>query len=50
MMSRMINLPWISRTLSVVNSDDPTLIGVSGTVLDETKKTCLLYTSPSPRD
>ena len=44
MMSRMINLPWISRTLSVVSSDDPTLIGVSGTVLDETKKTVLVRT------
>ena len=44
MMSRIINLPWISHTLSVVNSDDPTLIGVSGTVLDETKKTILIRT------
>ena len=44
MMSRMINLPWISRTLCVVSSNDPTLIGVSGTVLDETKKTVLVRT------
>ena len=44
MMSRIINLPWISHTLCVVNSDDPTLIGVSGIVLDETKKTILIRT------
>ena len=30
--------------MNVVNSDDPTLIGVSGTVLDETKKTILIRT------
>ncbi|MAU85576.1 MAG: ribonuclease P [Euryarchaeota archaeon] len=44
MMSRMINLPWISHILSVVNSNDPSLVGVSGTVLDETKKTILIRT------
>ena len=44
MMSRMINLPWISHILNVVNSNDPSLVGVSGTVLDETKKTILIRT------
>ena len=43
-MSRTINLPWISHKLTVINSDDPTLIGVTGTVLDETKKTILVRT------
>lgn len=44
MMSSTINLPWISHNLTVINSDDPTLIGVTGTVLDETKKTILVRT------
>ena len=44
MMSSAINLPWISHNLTVINSDDPTLIGVTGTVLDETKKTILVRT------
>ena len=44
MMSSAINHPWISHNLTVINSDDPTLIGVTGTVLDETKKTILVRT------
>tara|TARA_B110000014_G_scaffold261692_1_gene253929 strand:- start:1054 stop:1305 length:252 start_codon:yes stop_codon:yes gene_type:complete len=45
MMSRTINLPWISHNLTVIGSDDPSLVGVSGTVLDETKRTILVRTS-----
>ncbi len=38
-MSQMINLPWLSRTLEVIDSTDPTLVGVSGMVMDETRRT-----------
>ena len=38
-MSQMINLPWLSRTLEVIDSPDPTLVGVSGMVMDETRRT-----------
>ena len=44
MMSSTVNLPWISHNLTVVKSNDPTQVGMSGTVLDETKKTILLRT------
>ena len=44
MMSKIINLPWISRNLTVTESSDPSLIGISGTVLNETKRTILIST------
>ena len=43
-MSQIINLPWLSRTLEVVDSTDPTLVGVSGTVMDETRRTITVQT------
>ena len=36
------NNTWIGTTLNVVDSRDPTLIGRSGIVLDETKNTLVL--------
>ena len=36
-MTQTINLPWLSRNLEVIDSTDPTLIGISGVVMDETK-------------
>ena len=36
------NNTWIGTTLNVVRSSDPTLVGRSGIVLDETKNTLVL--------
>ena len=44
-MTQMINLPWLSRNLEVIDSTDPTLIGISGVVMDETKRTIVIRTS-----
>ena len=44
-MTQMINLPWLSRNLEVIDSTDPTLIGISGVVMDETKRTIIIQTS-----
>ena len=41
-MAQMINLPWLSRNLEVIDSTDPTLIGDSGVVMDETKRTIII--------
>ena len=43
-MSQIINLPWLSRTLEVTDSTDPTLVGISGMVVDETRRTILVNT------
>ncbi|MCP2506803.1 MAG: ribonuclease P protein subunit [Candidatus Thalassarchaeaceae archaeon] len=42
-MTNIINLPWISRNLYVTDSCDSTLIGISGTVLNETKRTISIH-------
>ena len=44
-MTGMITLPWLSRNLEVIDSTDPTLIGVTGVVMDETKRTIIVQTS-----
>ena len=44
-MTQMINLPWLSRKLEVIDSTDPTLIGISGVVMDETKSTIIIQPS-----
>ena len=41
-MSQIINLPWLSRNLEVTDSTDPTLVGISGMVVDETRRTILV--------
>ena len=43
-MSKITNLPWLSRNLEVTNSTDPNLVGISGTVMDETRRTILVKT------
>ena len=43
-MSQIINLPWLSRSIEVIESTDPTLVGISGTVVDETRRTILITT------
>jgi RNase P/RNase MRP subunit p29 len=40
----MTNLPWLSRNMEVTDSTDPTLVGVSGTVINETKRTIRVQT------
>ena len=44
-MTQIINLPWLSRNLEVIASTDPPLIGISGVVVDETKRTIIIQTS-----
>jgi len=34
-----VHMPWLGRNLSVFNSTDPSLVGRSGLVVDETKNT-----------
>jgi len=43
-MSKITNLPWLSRNLEVTNSTDPTLVGISGMVMDETRRTIMVNT------
>ena len=43
-MSQLTNLPWISRNIQVTDSTDPTLVGMSGMVVDETLRTILVNT------
>tara|TARA_Y100000589_G_scaffold307431_1_gene323098 strand:+ start:89 stop:343 length:255 start_codon:yes stop_codon:yes gene_type:complete len=43
-MTQIINLPWLSRNLEVIDSTDPTLIGISGAVVNETKRTIIIRT------
>ena len=47
-MSDIIHMPWLARRLSVVDSTDPTLIGVCGIVQDETRRTIRVMTDNGP--
>jgi RNase P/RNase MRP subunit p29 len=47
-MSDLIHMPWLARRLTVIESTDPTLIGVSGTVQDETSRTIRVMTENGP--
>ena len=38
-MMSSIHMPWLSRNITVVDSLDPTLLGLTGTVLEETRRT-----------
>ena len=39
-----MHMPWLSRTITVVGSPDPSLVGLRGTVLDETRRTIRVLT------
>ena len=39
-----IHMPWLSRNITVVDSLDPTLVGLTGTVLQETRRTIRVLT------
>ena len=43
-MSQIINLPWISRRLEVTDSTDSALVGISGIVVEETRRTIMIDT------
>ena len=43
-MMSSIHMPWLSRNLTVVDSLDPTLVGLTGTVLEETRRTIRVLT------
>ena len=44
MMMSSIHIPCLSRNLTVVDSLDPTLVGLTGTVLEETRRTIRVLT------
>jgi len=44
MMMSSIHMPWLSRNITVVDSLDPTLVGLTGTVLEETRRTIRVLT------
>ena len=44
MMMSAIHMPWLSRSITVVESLDPTLVGLTGTVLEETRRTIRVLT------
>ncbi len=44
MMMSTMHMPWLSRNITVVESLDPTLVGLTGTVLDETRRTIRVLT------
>ncbi len=44
MMMSSIHMPWLSRSITVVESLDPSLVGLTGTVLEETRRTICVLT------
>lgn len=40
----ILNAPWLSRQIEVIESSDPTLVGVSGMVVEETRRTLRVRT------
>ena len=43
-MTNSIHMPFLSREISIIDSADPTLIGVKGKVLEETRRTIIVQT------
>jgi RNase P/RNase MRP subunit p29 len=48
MMTDVRNLPWVGGVLTVVGSTDPSLVGRSGLVTDETRHTLRLHDGEQP--
>ena len=44
-MSDSIHMPSLARNILVTESTDPTLVGISGQVLEETRRTIVVQTS-----
>ena len=40
----LYHAPWLARNISVVESKDPTLVGVSGMILEDTRRTLRVRT------
>ena len=43
-MSDEIHMPWLARSITVLKSSDPTLVGLSGAILNETRRTIHVQT------
>ena len=41
----IMHAPWLAREIHVVESRDPTLVGVSGMIVEETRRTLRVRTS-----
>ncbi|MBC64761.1 MAG: hypothetical protein CMB15_03925 [Euryarchaeota archaeon] len=44
-MSDSIHMPFLTRNIHVTESTDPTLVGISGQVIEETRRTIVIQTS-----
>ena len=44
-MTDSIHMPFLSRNIHITESTDPTSIGISGQVIDETRRTIVVQTS-----
>ena len=38
-MKSILQMPWISKNIEIIDSSDPSLIGIKGIILDETSRT-----------
>ncbi len=43
-MTNSIHMPFLARDLSIINSNDPTLVGIQGKILEETRNTIIVQT------
>ncbi len=43
-MTNSIHMPILARNISIVNSTDPTLVGINGKILEETRRTIIVQT------
>ncbi len=43
-MTNSIHMPFLARNISIVDSNDPTLVGIQGKVLEETRNTIIIQT------
>ena len=43
-MTDSIHMPFLARNISIVDSNDPTLVGIQGKVLEETRNTIIIQT------
>jgi len=44
-MSDSIHMPFLARNIHITESTDPTLVGIRGQVLEETRRTIVVQTS-----
>jgi ribonuclease P protein subunit POP4 len=43
-LTNSIHMPFLARNISIVDSNDPTLVGIQGKVLEETRNTIIIQT------